>query len=339
MKRIIVFCILTSFIFSCGAKKVAVKKKTSKPKTERVVIKKEAQNSRVNEGVDEVVNGVQVKITSVDEYIALFKSIAQEEMRLYGIPASITLAQGILESNSGRGRLAVEANNHFGIKCHDWTGDKIYHDDDASQECFRKYNDSKYSYRDHSLFLSQRSRYAALFKLKKEDYKGWARELRKAGYATDTKYPDKLISLINRYNLHAYDAEVLGEVYVKYEEEIGDFSMYYVEKGDSMYSISKKFNISINEIKAWNDLSTTSLNVGQKLKINKNSKDAVVSSSDQNASAKMTAVKRSHIVEKGETLYSISKRYNMTVSELQKMNDLKDNALNIGQELQVNSTN
>src|SRR5690606_11155545 len=96
--------------------------------------------------------------TSTDDYIAIFAPIAQEEMRLYGIPASITLAQGILESASGKGRLAVEANNHFGIKCHEWTGARIYHDDDASQECFRKYNDAKYSYRDHSLFLTVRSR-------------------------------------------------------------------------------------------------------------------------------------------------------------------------------------
>lgn len=336
MKKIIVFCLLASLVLSCGAKKVAVKRKTSsKPKTEQVVIKTTPQK-----GVkEEVVNGVEVKITSTDEYIALFKPIAQEEMRLYGIPASITLAQGILESNSGKGRLAVEANNHFGIKCHDWTGDRIYHDDDASQECFRKYNDSKYSYRDHSLFLKQRSRYAALFKLNKEDYKGWARELKKAGYATDKKYPDKIISLINRYSLHKYDEEVLGDVYVKYEEEIGDFSIYYVEKGDSMYSISKKFHISINELKALNDLSTTTLSIGQKLRINKNSNNTVAVGSNQKTAVKEVVAYRSHIVEKGETLYSISKRYNMTVSELQQMNGLNNTALNIGQELQVKPAN
>mgnify|MGYP001125683976 FL=1 len=98
-------------------------------------------------------------VKSTAEYLALFGAIAQEEMRLYGIPASITLAQGILESNSGKGRLSVEANNHFGIKCHDWTGARIYHDDDSLQECFRKYNDAKYSYRYHSLFLTTLSRY------------------------------------------------------------------------------------------------------------------------------------------------------------------------------------
>jgi LysM repeat protein len=178
-----------------------------------------------------------------------------------------------------------------------------------------------------------------LFKLKKEDYKGWARELKKAGYATDKKYPDKIISLINRYSLHKYDEEVLGDVYVKYEEEIGDFSIYYVEKGDSMYSISKKFHISINELKALNDLTTTTLSIGQKLRINKNSNNTVAVGSNQKASVKAVVAYRSHIVEKGETLYSISKQYNMTVSELQQMNGLNNTALNIGQELQVKPAN
>ncbi|MFD2292161.1 glucosaminidase domain-containing protein [Mariniflexile gromovii] len=340
MKKIVVFCLMASFIFSCGSKKAVTKKKSSsRTKTESVVTENHPRDNPKMENGEEVVNGVEVKITSTDEYIALFRAIAQEEMRLYGIPASITLAQGILESNSGKGRLAVEANNHFGIKCHDWTGERIYHDDDASQECFRKYNDSKYSYRDHSLFLTQRSRYAALFKLKKEDYKGWARELRNAGYATDRKYPEKLISLIERYRLHKYDEEVLGDVYVKYEDEIGDFSIYYVERGDTMYSISKKFNMSVEELKAANNLSTTSLSVGQKLKIDKNAKETVAVASKPKASEQPVKVNRYHIVGKGETLYSISKRYDMTVSELQKMNGLKDNALNIGQQLQVKPAN
>lgn len=340
MRRIIVFCLLASLIFSCGSKKAVTKKTSSKSKTEQVVNRKERHvNPITKESQEEIVNGVEVKITSTDEYIALFRGIAQEEMRLYGIPASITLAQGILESNSGKGRLAIEANNHFGIKCHDWTGDKIYHDDDASQECFRKYNDSKYSYRDHSLFLTQRSRYATLFKLKKEDYRGWARELRNAGYATDKKYPEKLVSLIERYRLHKYDEEVLGDVYVKYEDEIGDFSMYYVEKGETMYSISKKFNISVEELKAMNDLPTTSLNVGQKLRIGKNSKQTETVVSNAKTSVKAVKENRFHIVGKGETLYSISKRYDMTVTELQKINGLTDTALNIGQELQVKPAN
>lgn len=119
-----------------------------------------------------------------------------EEMRKYKIPASITLAQGILESGSGKGRLAVEANNHFGIKCHGWTGKKIYHDDDASQECFRKYDYAKSSFEDHSTFLTTRGRYSKLFDYKVDDYKSWAKGLRAAGYATDRKYPQK----INKFN-------------------------------------------------------------------------------------------------------------------------------------------
>ena len=113
----------------------------------------------------------------------------------YGIPASITLAQGILESGSGKGELTRKSNNHFGIKCHrNWTGDRAYHDDDEKGECFRRYNHPMYSFNDHSQFLTGRKRYAFLFKLRKDDYKGWARGLRKAGYATDKKYPQKLIT-------------------------------------------------------------------------------------------------------------------------------------------------
>ncbi len=337
MIRLLFFCLLAGMMLNCGSKKAVTKKKTSSnTKTERFVIKKDHRIAPTSdENTKEVVNGVEVKIGTTEEYITLFKTIAQEEMQLYGIPASITLAQGILESSSGKARLAVEANNHFGIKCHEWTGEKIYHDDDAAQECFRKYSDSKYSFRDHSLFLLQRSRYAVLFKLKKEDYKGWAKELRKAGYATDPKYPDKLIGLIERYNLNKYDKEVLGDKYVKYEEEIGDFSMYYVEKGETMYSISKKFNISVKELQDINGLSGTQLSIGQKLKIKKGSNSSVVNSV-QVSPVKVVTKKASHIVEKGETMYSISKKYNMTVAELQQLNGLTDNTLNIGQTLRVN---
>ena len=336
MKRIVVFCFLAFFVSSCGSKKVAVRKNATKKKnTEQVVIRKEPKlTSKNDDQIKVVVNGVEVSISSTEDYIAFFKPIAQEEMRLYDIPASITIAQGILESNSGKGRLSIEANNHFGIKCHEWTGDKIFHDDDASQECFRKYNDPKYSYRDHSLFLTQRPRYAALFKLKKEDYKGWARELKNAGYATDKKYPDKLISLIERYSLHKFDEEVLGLAYVKYEEPIEAGSIYIVEKGDSMYSISKKYNVSVRELQDINDLTSTVLSLGQKLRTNSKSNDSTAIISNQDSQSKVIG-KRSYFVEKGDTLYSISKKYNMTVSELQQLNGLTDIGISIGQELQI----
>ena len=139
-------------------------------------------------------------------YIDKYASIAVSEMYRSGVPASITLAQGLLESGYGRSELALKSNNHFGIKCHNgWKGGRVYHDDDAKGECFRKYDDPKDSFRDHSDFLRYRERYAFLFDYKITDYKSWAYGLKKAGYATDPAYPRKLIKLIEDYNLHEYD--------------------------------------------------------------------------------------------------------------------------------------
>jgi hypothetical protein len=144
--------------------------------------------------------------TSTDEYIKKYKYVAIKEMHLYQIPASITLAQGILESGSGNSMLAKEANNHFGIKCHsDWKGKTIYKDDDAKNECFRVYTTAEQSYRDHSIFLSTKKRYEFLFDYSITNYKSWAKGLKKAGYATNPKYPDLLINLIEKYNLNQYD--------------------------------------------------------------------------------------------------------------------------------------
>ena len=139
-------------------------------------------------------------------YIDTYSEIAVLQQKKHGIPASITLAQGILESGAGRGTLAVKGNNHFGIKCHDWTGAKIYHDDDKKDECFRKYRRALDSYEDHSAFLTGRSRYASLFDLETTDYKGWAHGLKSAGYATDPTYAHKLISIIEGYELHRFDS-------------------------------------------------------------------------------------------------------------------------------------
>ena len=139
-------------------------------------------------------------------YIKKFAPAAVKNMRFYKIPASITLAQGVLESGYGESTLATKANNHFGIKCHKgWKGKSIRHDDDEKDECFRSYKNPLKSYRDHSLFLVDRDRYDGLFKLKRKDYKGWATGLKAAGYATDPKYADKLISLIERFNLTRFD--------------------------------------------------------------------------------------------------------------------------------------
>ena len=331
MKRTIVLLSVIFLLVSCGSKKQVVRKRTTtKPNTERVVVRKPATSNNDTQAVEDSSNPNEtpVLISSTEDYLALFSSIAQEEMRLYGIPASITIAQGILESNSGKGRLAVEANNHFGIKCHDWTGDRIYHDDDASQECFRKYIDAKYSFRDHSLFLTGRKRYSGLFELGKSDYKAWAKGLKAAGYATDRKYPDKLIGLIERYQLYRLDEVVLGSSYVKYDYPEENNAIYIVEKGDSMYSISKKYNLTVKELQDLNDLRSSALSIGQVLQIRPSSSKASVPESEN------TKI-RFHVVEKGDTLYSISKKYNMTVSELQKLNTLNNSALSIGQELMV----
>lgn len=204
------------------------------------------------------------------DYIETYKQFAMDDMLQYGIPASIKLAQGILESGSGRGELSRKANNHFGIKCHNWTGESVRHDDDELQECFRKYSHVKYSYRDHSLFLTQRSRYKNLFSLRKDDYKGWAKGLRQAGYATDPSYSNKLISLIERYQLHRYDAIVLNTSGEKIAESNtntkGDkIETYTVKKGDTLYNISRRYNISVNALKGYNGITGDVISVGQEL--------------------------------------------------------------------------
>jgi len=245
---------------NCGAKKKVVTKKSEQADQE-VVTTPEMEKQEDVQPRKVVTSHTQ----RTAEYVDNFSDFAQDEMRKYGIPASITLAQGILESGSGNGRLAVEANNHFGIKCHDWTGAKIYHDDDAAQECFRKYNNVKYSYRDHSLFLTTRKRYMDLFRLGKDDYKRWAKGLKKAGYATDSRYPQKLISLIERYELYKYDAEVLGKDMSKAKEVVVSNDKHTVKKGDTLYSLSRKYKITVKEIQELNGLENTDLYVGQVL--------------------------------------------------------------------------
>jgi flagellum-specific peptidoglycan hydrolase FlgJ len=224
-----------------------------------------------------------VKITQqvVLDYIAQFKETAKSNMKEFGIPASITLAQGILESGAGTARLSVQANNHFGIKCHkEWQGDQIFHDDDAKDECFRKYKDPSESFRDHALFLSTRKYYVQLFTLEKDNYKAWAKGLKDAGYATDPKYPDKLTSLIERYQLHRFDAEVLGKPVLADEKpksnpsnnsnssnETTSIKTHRVEKGDTLYSLSRKYQMTLEELKKMNNLNDNNISIGQILKV------------------------------------------------------------------------
>ncbi|RED47915.1 glucosaminidase domain-containing protein [Seonamhaeicola aphaedonensis] len=257
MKKLLFIICLVSFMFSCKTRKKIV----DKPETTKTQTVVKAEETPIPS-----VTLKKVYTNDTERYIDAYRAIAQHEMQLYNIPASITLAQGILESGSGNGRLSVEANNHFGIKCHDWIGARIYHDDDKKGECFRKYKDAKYSFRDHSLFLKDRKRYAGLFKLKQSDYKAWAKGLKAAGYATDRKYPQKLISLIERYQLYKYDKEVLGDKYQNVEEAVLP-QTYIVVKGDTLYSISKKYNLTVKELQNMNGLTDTALSIGQVLKV------------------------------------------------------------------------
>jgi|TARA_B110000027_G_scaffold121431_1_gene135588 flagellum-specific peptidoglycan hydrolase FlgJ len=215
------------------------------------------------------------------QYIKKYAPLAVLEMHKYNIPASVTLAQGILESGNGRSQLASKSNNHFGIKCHTgWKGAKVYHDDDEKGECFRKYKYVQSSYKDHSEFLSGRRRYASLFKLRKSDYKGWAKGLKKAGYATDKKYPKKLIKIIEEYKLYEFDKfrekdlkklkketnKKQTKTAINSKKSTQEF--YKVKKGDTLYSIARKFNTTVAIIKKVNALTTNSLSIGQQLVIN-----------------------------------------------------------------------
>mgnify|MGYP002859369647 FL=1 len=253
MKKLLLYIAIIFFAYSCGTKRVIYNNKKTEPEKEKKV--KRSKSKKIKGKKDLVIP----KINNTEDYINYYSSIAMDEMIQFGIPASITLAQGILESGAGRGTLAVQANNHFGIKCHDWTGKKTFHDDDKKQECFRKYDNPEYSYRDHSIFLSNRGRYSFLFDLKKDDYKKWARGLKKAGYATDPKYSQKLIDLIERYELYKYDNKVLKK----------KNKLYKVKKGDTVYSISKKFNMPVDLIIKMNNIKDYELSVGETIIIKK----------------------------------------------------------------------
>ncbi|WP_036603370.1 glucosaminidase domain-containing protein [Olivibacter sitiensis] len=239
--------------------------------------------------IDDAVSKPQYS-TSAQQYIERYKSIAVREMNLYGIPASITLAQGLLESGNGNSSLAIQANNHFGIKCtSDWQGPSVLKDDDAVDDCFRSYTTAEESYRDHSQFLL-RKRYEPLFELEKNDYMGWAHGLKKAGYATNPKYADLLIGLIERYELNQYDqAESSLEKNRREERVLQDIAevppqkeaeeaaakppvamkIHEVRRGDTLYSIGKLYGLTVDDIKTLNDISDEKLSIGQLLLVSK----------------------------------------------------------------------
>ncbi len=271
------------------------------------------------------------------EYAVKFSDMAIKNMKESGVPASITLAQGILESSSGNSYLAINGNNHFGIKCHGWTGAKIYRDDDAENECFRKYNSVYESYKDHAEFLRTRNRYSFLFDLKITDYKGWARGLSKAGYATDPKYSDKLISLIERFELYIYDSDDLIVVHerekqerperksglvvkdvsfiinpVTYEEFINNNVPYvYAEKGDNIAKLSEELDLMRWQIRKYNDLDRgAQINEGEKIYIKPKRRRA-----ERNYEI--------HIVAEGETMRDISQMYAVKLRRLYRMNNFE----------------
>ena len=268
----------------------------------------------------------QTRNKQYEDYIKKYRELAVEEMKKYHIPASITLAQGLLESGAGQSTLARKSNNHFGIKCgSDWRGKTVSHDDDARGECFRAYKHPKESYEDHSKFLAGRSRYASLFKLKITDYKGWARGLKKAGYATNPRYADQLIGIIELYELHKYDEKNYLKWIKKnphpHQTYIANDLLYIVVRaGDSWKSISKEFDISQKKLRKYNDLyKGYALQVGDILYLEKKNKKA----------DKEHIV---HVLRAGESMYSVSQKYGIRLKNLYKMNkmDADDPAPEVG---------
>ncbi len=290
---------------------------------------------------------VQSSNVSVENYINRYKDLAMSEMRRSGVPASITLAQGIIESDYGRSRLAIEANNHFGIKCHSgWKGPSITHHDDKRNECFRKYRKPEESYYDHSDFLTSASRYAFLFDLDDKDYKGWARGLKKAGYATNPDYANMLIRKIEENELWRYDqgksnvlkaeskkpAEELsvatpaGKVDSSPKQNDGNFVVpgrvsrikennrvqyIIVNEVDTKESIEKEFNLLKWEISRYNEIDNDlRLVPGQILYL-------------QPKRDKAEPGKEIHTAEKGDSMYSISQIYGIKLKQLYEMNRMQ----------------
>lgn len=268
-------------------------------------------------------------------YIEQYHQLAEKQQREHGIPASIILAQGLLESGAGLSTFAKESNNHFGIKCNDWTGDKIYHDDDQKGECFRKYDKVLDSYEDHATFLKTRPRYSFLFDLNPTDYESWAHGLKKAGYATDPTYGFKLISIIEIYDLHRFDIgqsasgnnstsdrntttanenkgsigsvkAFVNHVLVK----VNGVKFVSSLPGDTYAGIADEFRITEERIRSYNEVnSTVELNVGTRVFLSMKKKKA-----PKNCDT--------HAVQLGESLHSISQDYGIRLLSIYKLNKI-----------------
>lgn len=260
------------------------------------------------------------------DYIDKYKDIAIEQMVKHGIPASITLAQGILESGAGKSVLAVKGNNHFGIKCHEWSGPTMIKSDDRPDDCFRVYKNARQSFEDHSAFL-QRPRYKSLFGLSRSDYRAWAKGLKECGYATNPSYPQLLISLIETYNLYTFDnkkhydhdaARHPGKntaISITNPHQVFSYNKnYYIRarRGDSFVSLSKELNISAKRLASYNELDKDYvLKEGDVIYLKKKQKKAV-----------KDFKRRPHVVKQGDSMYSIAQMYGIRLSSLYKKNHL-----------------
>lgn len=275
-------------------------------------------------------------------YIDQHKDLAIEEMLRYHIPASITLAQGLFESGAGRSDLATRGNNHFGIKCHGWTGRTMSKDDDAANECFRVYDNARQSFEDHSLFLARNSRYARLFQLKQTDYRGWANGLKACGYATNPNYARKLIELIELYKLWQFDE---AQSYDKFMAQrsgndqpanaddglhpIHLFNKnYYIvsREGDTFKAIGKETDLSYRKLAAYNERSHKDvLHAGEIVYLKKKQRRAPKDYKN-----------RPHMVKAGESMYMIAQYYGIRLKSLYKKNHLKpDHQITVGEQLKV----
>lgn len=276
------------------------------------------------------------------DYIEKYKYIAVDQMLRYKVPASITLAQGLLESGAGSSSLAKDANNHFGIKCGSaWTGPYVLRDDDARNEKFRKYRSAEESYEDHSRFLKQ-ARYASLFKLSMKDYKGWAHGLKRCGYATNPRYGYLLVDLIERYDLSRYDSYKSSRSLVDYGRIDYDLSResaaahlvyhnnenYYViaRAGDTFELISEETGVSARDIRKFNELPKDyRLQAGDVLYLERKRKKAAKKYKDV-----------PHVVQAGESMYSISQKYGIRLKSLYSMNKLPaDYSIQVNDRLRI----
>ena len=275
-------------------------------------------------------------------YIDQYKDLAIEEMIRYRVPASITLAQGILESGAGTSELTRKGNNHFGIKCHGWTGRTVYHDDDASQECFRAYDNALQSFEDHCKFLRNGKRYSSLFNLSITDYKGWAHGLKAAGYATNPRYAYQLIGIIELYRLHEYDKAKSYDKFmakrsgtdqpVGSQTQLHPIHIYnknyylYARQGDTFKLIGQEIGISYKKIARYNERDKKdALQPGEIVWLKKKQKRADKEFKN-----------RPHTVKPGESMYSIAQYYGIRLKSLYKMNDISpDESIRVGQKLRV----